>query len=93
MRVIVCVVTYLAWDIFYTLVNVPYGTLNSAISADPNERTQLSNLPKHRRWRRGSGDACCFHFFVYENNTLIGERFVWIGLIMGAVAFVAYHFA
>lgn len=42
MRVIVCVVTYLAWDIFYTLVNVPYGTLNSAISADPNERTQLS---------------------------------------------------
>ena len=34
MRVIVCVVTYLAWDIFYTLVNVPYGTLNSAISAD-----------------------------------------------------------
>lgn len=31
-------------------------------------------------------------FFVYENNTLIGERFVWIGLIMGAVAFVAYHF-
>ena len=91
MRVIVCVVTYLAWDIFYTLVNVPYGTLNSAISADPNERTQLST---YRSIGAGAGGlvTLLLPFFVYENNTLIGERFVWIGLIMGAVAFVAYHF-
>mgnify|MGYP002229537973 CR=1 FL=1 len=91
MRVIVCVVTYLAWDIFYTLVNVPYGTLNSAISADPNERTSAFHLPKHRRCAGGLV-TLLLPFFVYENNTLIGERFVWIGLIMGAVAFVAYHF-
>lgn len=82
MRVIVCVVTYLAWDIFYTLVNVPYGTLNSAISADPNERTQLST---YRSIGAGAGGlvTLLLPFFVYENNTLIGERFVWIGLIMG----------
>lgn len=82
MRVIVCVVTYLAWDIFYTLVNVPYGTLNSAISADPNERTQLST---YRSIGAGAGGlvTLLLPFFVYENNTLIGERFVWIGLITG----------
>ena len=91
MRVIVCVVTYLAWDIFYTLVNVPYGTLNSAISADPNERTQLST---YRSIGAGAGGlvTLLLPFFGYENNTLSGERFVGIGRLMGAVAFVAYHF-
>lgn len=91
-KVIVCVVTYLAWDVFYTLVNVPYGTLNSAITADANERTQLST------WRSiGAGAGGIITLFlpllVYDdNNQLMGERFIWIGLVLGAIAFVTYQF-
>ena len=35
--------TYLLWgSIFYTSVNIPYGSMSSAISPDPNHRAQLS---------------------------------------------------
>ena len=35
--------TYLLWgSIFYTSVNIPYGSMASAISPDPNPRAQLS---------------------------------------------------
>ena len=35
--------TYLLWgSIFYTTVNIPYGSMASAISPDPNHRAQLS---------------------------------------------------
>lgn len=89
-KITVCIVTYLLWDVCYTLLNVPYGALNSAISADPIERTQLST------WRSigaAVGGAICvvLPLFVYdENNSIIGGRLIWMGLIMGLVAFVAY---
>lgn len=36
-------VTYILWgSIFYTSVNIPYGSMSSAVSADPNDRAQLS---------------------------------------------------
>lgn len=37
--------TYLLWgSIFYTSVNIPYGSMASAVSADPNDRVQLSTF-------------------------------------------------
>lgn len=39
-------VTYLLWgSVFYTGINIPYGSMASAISADPGERAELS------KWR------------------------------------------
>ncbi|MGN1191784.1 MAG: MFS transporter [Dorea sp.] len=36
--------TYLLWgSVFYTSVNIPYGSMASAISPDPKDRAQLSN--------------------------------------------------
>lgn len=36
-------VTYLLWgSIFYTSINIPYGSMASAITSEPNERTALS---------------------------------------------------
>jgi GPH family glycoside/pentoside/hexuronide:cation symporter len=36
--------TYLLWgSVFYTGINIPYGSMASAISSDPNERLSLSN--------------------------------------------------
>ena len=35
--------TYLLWgSIFYTTINIPYGSMASAISSDPTERAELS---------------------------------------------------
>ena len=37
--------TYLLWgSIFYTSINIPYGSMASAITADPGERTALSTF-------------------------------------------------
>lgn len=37
--------TYLMWgSIFYTSVNIPYGSMASAVTSDPNERAQLSTF-------------------------------------------------
>ncbi len=42
-KVVWLVVTYLLWgSICYTGVNIPYGSMASAISDNPDERTQLS---------------------------------------------------
>lgn len=44
-RVVYMYVTYLLWgSIFYTSINIPYGSMASAITADPNERTSLSTF-------------------------------------------------
>ncbi len=37
--------TYLMWgSVFYTSVNIPYGSMASAVSADSNDRAQLSTF-------------------------------------------------
>lgn len=38
-------VTYILWgSIFYTSVNIPYGSMASAVSANPDDRAQLSTF-------------------------------------------------
>ena len=50
------VVTYILWgSIFYTAVNIPYGSMASAISAEAKDRAQLSTwrcVPLHRARHR-----------------------------------------
>lgn len=44
-RIVYMYVTYLLWgSIFYTAVNIPYGSMASAITEEPNERTALSTF-------------------------------------------------
>ncbi len=37
-----CLISYCLWSVSYTMINVPYGSLHSVITNDPNERTALS---------------------------------------------------
>ena len=41
-KVILFIVGYVVWDAFYTIANVPYGSMLSLITEDNLERTQLS---------------------------------------------------
>lgn len=44
-KILYMYVTYLLWgSIFYTSINIPYGSMASAITADPGERTSLSTF-------------------------------------------------
>lgn len=45
MRIVYMYVTYLLWgSVFYTAINIPYGSMASVISPDPDDRTSLSVL-------------------------------------------------
>lgn len=90
LKVALCIVTYLLWDICYTLMNVPYGSLSAAITADPLERTSLST------WRSigaaiGGGISMLLPLLLYDDNqNLNGDILIWVALAMGAVALVVY---
>lgn len=44
-KIIYMYMTYLLWgSIFYTSINIPYGSMASAITAEPTERTALSTF-------------------------------------------------
>lgn len=90
LKVTLCIVTYLLWDICYTLMNVPYGSLSAAITADSLERTSLST------WRSigaaiGGGISMLLPLLLYDDNqNLNGDILIWVALAMGAVALVVY---
>ena len=73
------VITYLLWgSVFYTAINIPYGSMASAISAEPNDRASLST------WRTigstlaslviGAGTPLVAYVTVDGNPVLSGSR-------------------
>ena len=41
-KAILFIIGYIIWDAFYTVANVPYGSMLSLVTEDPGERAQLS---------------------------------------------------
>ena len=90
---IVFVAGYILWDAFYTIANVPYGSLLSLISDKPADRASLS------AWRSvGSliaqvATMVLLPILIYDaNNNIKGETVFIIALVMGAIGFVAFQF-
>ena len=91
-RIIIFIAGYVVWDAFYTVANVPYGSLLALISNDVKDRASLS------AWRSiGSifGNMLpmvILPFIIYDsNNNLIGERVFIAALIMGALGFICFQ--
>ncbi len=91
------VITYILWgSIFYTSINIPYGSMASAISPDPKDRAQLST------WRSIGGTLAGLvigvgtPLFAYEtvngNTVLSGPRMTMIAGIFGILAIICYLF-
>ena len=92
-KVIIFIAGYVVWDAFYTVANVPYGSLLSLISKDTADRASLS------AWRSLGGLAgnivpmIILPFIIYDaNNNIIGIRVFLAALIMGILGFVAFQF-
>ena len=92
-KAIIFIAGYVVWDAFYTVANVPYGSLLSLISNDVKDRASLS------AWRSiGSifGNMLpmvILPFIIYDaNNNLIGERVFIAALIMGVLGFICFQF-
>jgi len=92
-KAIIFIAGYVVWDAFYTVANVPYGSLLSLISNDVKDRASLS------AWRSiGSifGNMLpmvILPFIIYDkDNNLIGNRVFLAALIMGGLGFICFQF-
>jgi GPH family glycoside/pentoside/hexuronide:cation symporter len=92
-KVILCLLGYMAWDACYTIVNVPYGSMLSVITANPGDRAQLG------AWRSLGSMAASIPLGVilpiilYDNDrNIMGTRLFIVALLLGFVALAAFRF-
>ncbi len=83
---------YILWDAFYTIANVPYGSLMSLISEDPGDRASLSAFRSLGGLVGNMLPMVLLPFLMYKDNVLQGERVFFTALILGALGFVAFQF-
>ena len=92
-------VTYILWgSIFYTSINIPYGSMASAISAEPLDRQSLSTWRSMGASLAGLVIGAGIPLVVYEQaerggmtvTVMRGERFTAIAGVLSLLAIIAY---
>ncbi len=92
-KFVIFIAGYVIWDAFYTVANVPYGSLLSLISKEPADRASLS------AWRSiGSivGNMLpmvLLPFLIYNpDQSLNGTKVFITAFIMGILGFICFQF-
>lgn len=89
-------VTYLLWgSVFYTSINISYGSMASALSADPKERAQLSSFRTIGATIAGSVIGIVLPLIVYYqdeagNQILSGPKTTLAAGIFSVGAVICY---
>ncbi len=88
-------VTYILWgSIFYTSINIPYGSMASAISADPGDRQSLSTFRTMGATLAGVVIGAGIPLIAYDtvegNSVLNGSRFMLIAGVFSIGAVICY---
>ena len=94
-RIVWLVVTYILWgSVFYTSINIPYGSMASAISSDPEDRQSLSTFRTMGSTLAGVIVGAGIPIFAYDkvgaNTVLNGARFTLIAGIFSILAVLCY---
>lgn len=87
--------TYILWgSIFYTSINIPYGSMASAVSPEPNDRVQLST------WRTigsslaalviGTGTPMVAYEVVNGATVLSGTKMTIVAGVFSVCAIICY---
>lgn len=89
------VITYVLWgSIFYTSINIPYGSMASSISREPEDRQSLSTFRTMGSTLAGVIVGAGIPIFAYdkvgENTVLNGPRFTLIAGVFSILAVLCY---
>lgn len=79
--------TYILWNSLYTMVNIPYSSLTSQLTDDPQERTSLSSI----RMICAIGAIIFVSMATGPLSSAFGDRrtgFIVAAAMYGAIAFV-----
>jgi len=91
-KIIIFICGYVIWDAFYTVANVPYGSLLSLISAEPADRASLSAWRSIGSMVGNMVPMAILPMIIYDaNDNLIGERVFIAALIMGVLGFITFQ--
>lgn len=92
-QIIIFIAGYVIWDAFYTVANVPYGSLLSLISKEPADRASLSAWRSVGSMIGNMIPMAILPMIIYDdNNNLIGNRVFIAALIMGVLGFICFQF-
>lgn len=93
-----CLLSYCLWSVAYTMVNVPYGSLHSVITEDPQQRTSLSTFRSIGAALPAVVMMIVLPNIVYKSEknalgkevqTLKGSTLLPVAVVLSVVAFVA----
>lgn len=90
-------VTYILWgSVFYTSINIPYGSMASAISASPCDRQSLSTYRTMGGMFAGLVVTAGIPLVAYQKDealgidVIIGNRFTLIAGVFSVLAVICY---
>lgn len=91
-KIALCLGSYLVWSVAYTSVNVPYGSMQSVITKDNMERTELSNSRSIGAMLAQLPVMIILPLIAYdENKQPKGNIFIIIVAVMGVIGVIAFQ--
>ncbi len=92
-KFIIFIAGYVIWDAFYTIANVPYGSLLSLISNEPADRASLSAWRSIGSMVGNMLPMVILPFLIYnEDESLNGNMVFVAALVMGVLGFIFFQF-
>ena len=95
-KVVYAFVTYILWgSIFYTSINIPYGSMASVLSTETDDRAALSTFRSIGATLAGLIIGVVTPLFVYStdaagNQIIIPQNFTILAVIYGVLAVTCY---
>lgn len=92
-KIIIFIAGYVIWDAFYTIANVPYGSLLSLISDVPADRASLSAWRSIGSMVGNMLPMVILPFLIYNKDGSLNGPMVFVAaLVMGVLGFVCFQF-
>jgi GPH family glycoside/pentoside/hexuronide:cation symporter len=92
-KIVIFMAGYIVWDAFYTVANVPYGSLLSLISKEPADRASLSAWRSIGSIGGNMLPMVILPFLIYnEDKSLNGPMVFVAALVMGVLGFILFQF-
>ena len=92
-KIIIFMAGYIVWDAFYTVANVPYGSLLSLISDKPADRASLSAWRSIGSMVGNMLPMVILPFLIYnEDKSLNGPMVFVAALVMGVIGFICFQY-
>lgn len=92
LKIAMCLGLYCVWSVAYTSVNVPYGSMQSVITTQSDERSSLSTWRSVGAMLAQIPVMVLLPKLVYDSNTSNprGNVFIYIVGVMGLIGFISF---